>query len=359
MKKKKLSKEAKFNLKNGFGSLINNQCAIEAGKSLPWWSAIIVGLLAAFLPMIPIMVNIFNTNGSNYITTATTYSFERNLAITLTDLKEKKAHLDVDANHYLTYSLENEQGEKVPQTVTDPVIISKHINEQSHQYTIISYFLADYNNKTASDYYNDILNETYRVGTTDKKTSADPENSTYYTPTLMFFYKEGFAFSIKKINTTTSATSFAGDFTHVEPCDLVERLGNVQGMARPTNINEITTEYEQGVVENTKPFLDESFYENKNRSILYNLTIYYSVYVGLILFLGLLIFLLTRGKKNLNNYLRLHQCLRISAWAALAPGILSLLGFLMSSYAIMMFILFFGIRIMWLTMKQLSPVAAA
>ncbi|MCR4880242.1 MAG: hypothetical protein K5906_04740, partial [Bacilli bacterium] len=76
----------------------------------------------------------------------------------------------------------------------------------------------------------------------------------------------------------------------------------------------------------------------------------------LTLFLGLLMFLLTRGKRNFNNYLKWYQCMCISAWAAFTPGLLGLIfGFLMPAYAIMFFILFMGVRVMWLSMKQLSP----
>ena len=100
----------------------------------------------------------------------------------------------------------------------------------------------------------------------------------------------------------------------------------------------------------------DSYLAIKNKSLVVSTFMYWGIYAGLTLFLGLLIFLLTRGKRNFNNYLKWYECLAISGWASFTPGLLGMImGFILTSYAIMFFILFMGVRIMWLSMKQLSP----
>ena len=98
------------------------------------------------------------------------------------------------------------------------------------------------------------------------------------------------------------------------------------------------------------------FLRQKNVYFWSSTGIYLGIYVVLALFMGLLIFLLTRGKRNMFNYLKFHTCLGIEAYACLAPGLLSMiLGFMLSQYAMMFFIILLGLRTMWMSMKQLRP----
>ena len=71
----------------------------------------------------------------------------------------------------------------------------------------------------------------------------------------------------------------------------------------------------------------------------------------------LLIFLLTRGKNNpLKSTIKWYHGFGISTWLSMTPALLSLvLGFFLSNFAMMIYILTFGIRCMWLSMKNLRP----
>lgn len=354
---KKLSQEAKFNLKNGFGSLISNRSAIEAGKSMPWWSAVIIGLIGAFLPMIPIMVNILNTNGSSLVN-ATNYGFDRNASLALISYKNDNYSLLIDEE--TKQSTLNKDNNVV--AAQDALDIASYVNPITKQYDIRTYYIWDYNDKSVSDYYNEIANTLYITGSTTIKGEQDPEGTTYYKPTIVVYHTDGFSINIMKANSTASGGSFAGDYKEVTFSssnvnrDVFLQLMTVEGIATPATPSESTPEYEAGVKNNYKTFLDQAYLSNKNRTFLYTTTIYYAVYVGLTLFLGLLIFLLTRGKRNFNNYLKWYQCMGIAAWSSFSPGLLSLiLGFMIQSYAVMFYILFLGVRIMWMTMRQLSP----
>ena len=349
---KKLSKEAKFNLKTGFGTLVSNQSCIEAGKSLPWWIAIIIGLVASFIPVIPVMTSIANTNGETFISSTYNYSFDKNATILNVDLKNRGIEFEVGDDHYLTYK---ENGAVV--NPTEPQKLSEYINPESGQYDYIAYWLVDTLDKSISNYYNEYTTTQYVINTTNVRHGDDPEGTTYYIPTMFFYYKDGNALYLAKANSTSAANKFSGDFINVAGgTKLVERLLSVEGIAVPETINDISRPYVAGVYKNYKAFYNESYLDIKSKSLINSTFIYWGIYLGLTLFLGFLIFLLTRGKRNFNNYLKWYQCLSIAGWASFSPGVLAMiLGFMLTSYAIMFYILLMGVRIMWLSMKQLSP----
>lgn len=348
---KKLSKEAKYNLRVGFGSLVSNQSCIEAGKSFPWWSAILIGLVGTFLPMIPIMVNIAKTNGETFINGSYNYSFEKNASIANVQLHSEGYEFEVGEDHFLTYY---KDGEKADQTISTE--LTSYVSEANNQYVIKTYWLADTTEKNIDKQYSEIIAKQYVIGTTTEKADTDPEGTTYYIPNYIFYYKEGHSLYLAKTNSTSAANKFTGDFINVKPGKLVERLLTVEGYEIPADYNDMDVKYMEGVFNNYKTFYNESYLDIKSKSLIYTTFIYWGIYLGLALFLGLLIFLLTRGKRNFNNYLKWYNCMCISAWSTFTPGLLSMiLGFIMSNFAIMFFILLMGVRIMWLSMKQLSP----
>ena len=84
--------------------------------------------------------------------------------------------------------------------------------------------------------------------------------------------------------------------------------------------------------------------------------VFLGVYIVLIFIMGLLIFLLTRGKTNMFNYLKFMDCQKMVWWASLAPAILAVIfGFIFTNFAQMIFIILLGLRVMWMSMKQLRP----
>ena len=352
---KKLSKEASFNLRAGFGSLISNNSCIEAGKNIPFWVPLILALIAAFMPVVPIMVNLSRTNGDSFISGQYTYSFDREATITAWSLKQNGSSLILNNEHYLSYY---ESGSQV--TTVGINKMYEVINKDRNQYEMITYFLIEdkVNRKTVDDYYKIVADKMYKTGSMAEKQEDDDPTQTYYQPSLLVFYKDGMAIRLNKYNSTDVANRFGGNFVNVESGDLISKLATVNGVTTPASIDDIGLhpEYEAGVYANFKSLLNDSYSSIKAQSLWLSTVIYYAIYFGLILLLGFLIFALTRGKRNFNNYLKWYQCMCISGWASITPGILSLiLGFLLTNFSMMFFILLMGVRVMWMSMKQLSP----
>ena len=115
----------------------------------------------------------------------------------------------------------------------------------------------------------------------------------------------------------------------------------------------------EAIFNNWKAILNETYTQQKNKTMLNMSLIYLGVYAGLVIFLGLMVFLLTRGKNNIFRSLSFFTCQKIAWWASFTPAILGLaLAFLFSGNAIgqLAFILLLSLRVMWLSMRQLRPV---
>jgi maltodextrin utilization protein YvdJ len=65
---------------------------------------------------------------------------------------------------------------------------------------------------------------------------------------------------------------------------------------------------------------------------------------------------MTRGKSNPFRVYTFWECQKIAYWASLAPAILAMiLSFSLPAYAMIYYIFFYGMRIMWMSMRSLRP----
>ena len=347
-----MRENTKYNLKNIFGSLVSNQCAIDAAKTLPWWSGIIVLLLGVLLPIIPLVVTVANTHGSNFLN-ATNYGLDRDLSVLTLQLHQNGKEFKVDDNKYLHYY---ENGTEVlPNTEQDLVPIARYVNTTATQYEFDIYYTrreqADIPN--LDDLVKTIAETKYVKGTMDKKSTQ--EDTECYTPSFLILHPNGLFTRLYKHSSVTAVGNYSGDWKCTDSnVDLLTRVLTIEGKTIPTEIKDL--EYMTGVYNNYKVLFDECYITTINRMYILNTTVYFGIYIGIVILLGLLIFALTRGKRNVNRYLKWYQCQFIMYWSSLAPGILAMIfGFLLSTYASMFFIILMGLRGMWLSMRQLSP----
>ena len=353
---KKMNKETAYNLKTIFGSLISNNSALEAGKMFPLWAALIVFLLGVFLPVIPTMVSTSNSRGSNYVNTTYNYSFDKEMTGAFLSIYNEGQDFVFNENKQLEPVLPILTSEEYP--------IASYVNSLTGQHDLEVFYCTNDVDEGVNALFKKVVERSFLRGTYTPKSDADPEGQLYYSPSVIFLHKKGMAVYIFQHNSTTpisNTNNYGGDWGNTDPnTKLIERVLSVTDYNIPTSLNDPTLvradKYIKGVFENFKGVMDEGYINTKNRTLLLTTFIYLGVYAGLTLLLGLLIFLLTRGKKNMNRYLTFIQCEKITAWTTIAPGILSLaLGFAIPNFAVMFFILFEGMRVMWLSMKQLSP----
>jgi hypothetical protein len=221
-----------------------------------------------------------------------------------------------------------------------------------------------------NDLVNDLMEERYISGSTTKPStpdvgateSADSEiQQTYYRPSFIVLFPNGSYEYLAKASTYEIAATQSGDWKNTPVgTKLLETVLTVKGYDLPTADKVDTlvkdSNYFNGVLNNWKVFYDQGYLATKNSALFYQTLLFLGIYAILVLFMGLMVFLLTRGKRNSFNYLTFWACEKIAMWAAVSPGLLSLiLGFMLPSYAVMFFIILMGLRTMWLSMKQLRP----
>lgn len=385
-----MRQQTKTNLKLGFGSLIKNDAAIEAAKTIPGYVPVIIGLIAAFIPVIPLMVSTSKSYGSQFLK-SNTYNLDRYNTAVMMEVKEAGYDFYLTNGELLRYKDDGVDKVRAESTVeTEFTPIGEYIVSDGTISTIkYQLYYSERYDKGADfekikNFKDAITNTTYLKETTFVKDSDEaiayiearqaglPEGGTYkpeyYRPSFTIIYRLGLYTYVLNESTNKQAATYAGDWKHYRSeKGLIDNVLDVEPSHYGANVmfeKDINGDYKllrngeftADVQKNMNKIYNESFITAKNNSFLLYTLVFYGVYVLLIAFMGLMIFLLTRGKRNPMNYMSFWLSVKISAWASPAPAILALiLGFLLTNFATMFFIILFGLRIMWLSMRQLRP----
>jgi len=338
--KKGMNPQVKRGLGNAFGSLISNQRAINSAKELPIWVTLIFFILSIALPLIPNMVTVSKTYGSSF-TRNVNYGTDTGYEYLTDYLSAQGYEMKVNSDNKL---LAYQNGTQISTIEGDNF---RYVDKATGQVTL----RFCYTTKTGEDLNKFI--ETYTKTTYNIGTTVHGDSGTYYTPSFVIFSPDCVVAANYKANSTTMATklgSSSWQYTKKDE-DLIKNRF-LKSVTEETG----TAERTKKVFTNWCDLYDEAYISVKNYTMLTSTMIYLGVYVGMIIFMGLLVFLLTRGKNNIFRYLTFWTCEKISVYAALTPAILGMiLAFIITSMGQIFFILMFGIRIMWLTMKQLRP----
>ncbi|HHT67510.1 MAG TPA: hypothetical protein GX010_04785 [Erysipelotrichaceae bacterium] len=341
-------------LRDGFGCLINNAAAIRGAKNGPLWLTIVMFVLSVFLPVVPIFTAQANTNGSYFLNTYS-YGLERYITSIGLDLKNnRQAEFNISEDHLLSVT-ENGVAVNFDEYGTLKEYAS-YVNTVTNQYDFLVYLAKA---PTLSDkrlINSNISTVYYGLGSTD--VSADTEN--IYRPSYMILYENGIYVAIYENNGTKGVvSSYVGDFktTKASSTFLTDMMTVKDKESHNVAADILDDDYTAGVLKNFKRILDVSYETEKVHGMWISSGIYCAVFFGLGLVMGFLMWLLTRGKNNPNNYFSLWLCLKIAARLALAPALITLVvGFFLANQTPIIFIMTFGIRVMWISMKELRPI---
>ncbi len=354
VKKESKAKKTLFETLKG---LFSNAQVVENGKTHPFWLPLILAILAVVLALTPIMVAAGSASGGSVLS-SNTYGFDNAASYVLQDLKNEDYTFTVNEKH----KLEGKKGniDLGTGTALNDFVVGKYESEKdgNTQLDLVFYY-AKLSAKGVSKFITEATKVQYIVGGETEKSEADPDDTKYYTPSFVFMYETGMYISIYKHNSTAAATytgySTSWSTTKVGT-ELVAKLGTVTVKGENVDFATDPVAYKAGVIKNFKGVLNRLYDEAKTKNFWMTTGIYAGVDTLIIVVYGLLIFLMTRGKRNMFNFMKFHQCLKISMEASFTPGLLALiLGFLLTQYAYIFFIVLSGIRVMWLTMKQFKP----
>lgn len=341
-------------------TLYKNESAIEAGRSLPWWSAILFLFVAMFISIIPIMASTLSVDGGSFIsastmevdkglTAFTSFLDEKNLVFPI-DGTSKKLNINGNNPSLQTWNETIQAGSgsaktplsyKFTQTVMDTV---DGPSASSVEKLVLEVY--NFTNYSSSAYVTENINRILTHSASDTTlTLLSPDDVLPTTPTtvsssniarnasFMVLSKDGYAVYKFSYNSTTY-TSASGNYNNMTI----------------SSLKEVTT-WDQW-----KTFFTNGYLDNKNYVCVLQTTIILAVNTGLTLLMGLMIFIMTRGKNNPFRIYKFGESIKISVFASLSPAIISMVfGFIASTFATMAYVLIFGVRIMYLTMKNLRP----
>ena len=363
-----MKERTKETLRDGFGCLVNNSAALRGAKNGPLWLTIVMFFLSILLPVLPLFISAANTTGSAFISSKS-YGLERYVTRVAIDLKGDEYTFNLNEKHEMeikrsgstiTYSDYVSQSPLDENKVADATPLASYIDTVTGQYDLRLYVSNQSgSSKFAKNLNEFVANKAYKAETIEEKNAeTDPDNTLYYHSSYIIVFKDTI-YVVVYYGDKAVAGSMGGNFTSLKTdkeyltalLDVKDKEGNV---VVPSLAN---SEYCDGVLKNFKKFLNKTYDSIKWRNTFATSGIYLAIFAGLSLFMGLLMWVMTRGKNNPNNYFSIWLCLKVEARLGLAPGLITfILGLFLTQYASMIFILTMGLRVMWISMKELRPV---
>ena len=340
-------------VRDGFGQLISNASALRGAKAGPLWLTILFFFFALLLPIIPIFAQQVTTNGSTFLNTYS-YNLDRTVTSVAMDLKNtRNVEFSIGDDHLLSIS---ENGSPVDfgaygkDNIFASYIADKGTDHQ--KYELVVYLSNAETQKQKETFLSETNDITYPWNSIVRADGADA----YYHPNMIILFKDGVYVSVYANNATNViANSYLGDFKTISKNNAcLETLLKVDGVAQSM----YDDHYTMGVYNNFKKFLDKSYETLKIKNTGLTCLIYFGIFFGASLLMALLMFLLTRGKNNPNNYFSFWLCIKIQARLSFCPGLLTMvIGFFLTSQIPLIMIMLLGLRVMWISMKELRPIA--
>lgn len=341
-----------------FKSIYKNDAVIDGARSYPWWLAILFFLISSIISVIPMAVSTSTVSGASFLKSPTFYveeglesfsSFLKNEDLTF-DIKEVENEVptlntDTSKNSYIHLSEWNKAIDSEKESELTPLSF-KHketfvqINPESKKEETVTEVVFEVFNFTyfeedlVKENINRILvNKPILNALNSDKTVVDEIKRT---TSFMILSKESYAiYKFSKPSNKSLNTSVSGDYDNQ----------NIVSISEIKNIEE------------WKTFLDRGYLNIKTKVALVQTSIMLAVNSGISLLMGLMVFIITRGKNNPFRIFKIWECFKIGFWAMLSPALLTLIvGFIFPQMMSMMYVLFYGIRMMWLSMKNLKPV---
>ena len=242
-----MKEKTKHNIKHIFGSLIKNDSAIECAKTIAGWIPVAIAVVIAFLPVIPLTVNVANTYGSKFLKSQT-YNFELYNTDAFLGMYADNIEFKVNDNNQLLKYVDGEYEATAHLDDVKPLYTRNYTNSKGEESIAFEFYYSERTNSGKDDdnisaLVNLINSTTYLTGTTLARGTAEEEAKeaekqnetekkitfTYYRPTYVIFYKDGIRIYVNNLSTSKGIINQGGDWKKTEKnVDLVKRFLTVE-----------------------------------------------------------------------------------------------------------------------------------
>lgn len=319
--------------KKYFRTLYSNDGAFQVGLGSKWYIAVIVALVSIIISVIPLTVHAATSAGSQFVNSTYIYNYDEGFYSFLEDANSKGYSITFDSS-------------------TQSAKLSGITLSSSNNYLLYEHATTADDKHTTSrvDFQVFYLSEDANFSTTLSTIAALGVNSTSgRDASYMVFSNKYFASALYKSGTYTSVGGVNGDYAH-----LSSEITSLKYFYVSSNATR--NENSTASLNLFKGFMDQVYINNRSTYTWLQLGIITAVNSSITLLMGLVLFLMTRGKNNPNRIIKFQQCFNVAYWTALTPALLAMiLGFIFSGYEIMLYVIIYGFRVMWLSMKTLSP----
>jgi hypothetical protein len=339
-------------LKLIFQSLFSNGPVMEA-KNQPWYVALILFFVSILFATYPTFTQINNQEGSNFLS-GNTYSIENALVLFSETLKEEDVRLVVTSRTEgdTTFDELNNQGDAWGTVFT--ATLPGHPTFPYFQYSVNNQvrLRVFYQGENSDETTGALANALLALPTGDDTIASFlllGKEAVY-----MYVYNPA-ALIANTASGESYVTAFSGTYNEVP---VGTNLGNF--VVTDVDGNPITqsdlTLYTRVVFNRWLNFFDQSFSFTKTQLLFVQTGLTFVVNSIMALLMSVVIFIMTRGKNNPNKHFRFSSTMKIGAWSLLSPAILTLVaGALFPEFAGTAFVLFVGLRLMWLSSRYLRP----
>ena len=343
-------------VRDGFGSLVSNAAALRGAKSGPFWLTLLFFIFSLLLPILPIFITQANTKGSSFLG-SNSYSLEKYLPSIGLDLKDnRKVEFKITDDHEIDITEDGKAIDYVTYGTSKP--FAAYENSVSKQLDFVIYVSNVTGSKEMKAFNTVVTNYRYKLGT--KEVSEEKDGT--YIPSYMILFKKAIYVAIYAKDSTVAVTgSYMGDYKTMEANNaaLTKFLTVTDKDGKQIEANLFDNNYTDGVFQNFKKVMNKSYDTLKVTNMWGTSGIYLGIFAGLSIVMGFIMWILTRGKNNPNNYFTPWLTQKVEARLALAPAILTMiLGFFLPQYVPVGFIVTLGLRVMWISMKELRPLQA-
>ncbi len=385
---KKKNSKAWQAIKLGLSGLINNDSVISLSKT-KWYGAVIAGVLSCLVAVIPTLVNYSKLSGSDILSTPSggltngLISFAEDLDANDIDVifNADKGEIEIDndkwnakypsSGGYHVYTHTYTVKESIMQTEDSlnesSSIVTVPTTATTKDVTLCDLVVYNLSGLEEDAFTNTIFGDKNGYTYTQeiailKGTDPTPQQNNPYTTTTLFLGKNCFAL-IKSPNGRNVSDAAAYKLFKYEGHTVNLRnfvKENSRGEAYEVPHSAITEanyqKYLDAATASWETLFNDSWKSTRNYTMWTQTAIWLSIYIGVTFFMGLMIFVITRGKANPNNTFTFWQSQKASYWAAITPAILGLImGFWITRFAMIGYLIFFAIRILWMSFRTLRP----
>ncbi|MDD4154812.1 MAG: hypothetical protein PHT30_05335 [Bacilli bacterium] len=342
-------------------SLINNDACIEGGRTKKWYFALIFIVLSLVLAILPIMVTSLQAQGSDFTNLTYLYNYDNAIVAFSDHLEDNNLSMVVseDANgRFLDVnSTEWDAVQSGPKNIFKQYV---HLNNDDEIDFEVYYTSAV--GEEFVNYYTLVSENKSPLNGLPRDLDATARSISY-----LIFGRERMVGQLFQPGNTTALSGVSGDYLNLELGLDFKTLATVvlndiaYVTSQDAKFSEVggallAEQYRKAVISKWNVVYDDIYYNTKMTTARDSTLIMLGVDALLIFFMGLMIFILTRGKRNPFRIYTFWETQKISYWASFTPSLLALIfGFIFTEYAVMIFVMLIGVRIMWMSMKSLKP----